>query len=201
MRSRWIALVPLAVVCLAAVPLTTVWADETPKMAVAPPKDSVPLDSLLKEVRGALAVAQQLAKEQSLPALESVTLALQTVAVRSEGVTVRLFIFKIGSTTTTTGTNRIVLTLTPPPPSAIKGAAEVQANLVNAMLAASEAVKAARGGLPGFEPKQVVCEYSFGVTQDGSGALSLEILPVSLEASGGASKQAVQTVTVSFRKP
>jgi hypothetical protein len=175
----------------------------TAKPTVASPKDTVPLENLLTEVKEALAVAQQLAKEKNLPALESVTLTLQTVAVKGLGGTVRLFIFKLGATTTTTGTSKIVLTLTPPGPSEEKALGPVESNLVNAMLAASEAVKAARGSLSGFEAKQVVCEYSFGVKEEGSGTvgLTLELVPISVEVGGDVSKQAIQTVTVSFKRP
>ena len=128
------------------------------------------------------------------------TLTLQTVAVTTQGGVVKLFIFQWGATTTTTGSNTIVLTLTPPPPSAKRAGAPVKANLVNAMLAASEAVNAARGSLPGFEAKQVVCEYSFGVTKGSTGGISFEILPVSVSGSATASRQAVQTVSLSFKK-
>jgi hypothetical protein len=200
MRSRLAALVPLAVLCLATVPPTPVWADETPVTALASPKGTVPLESLLVEVKDALAVAERLAQDRNLPPLESVTLTLQTVAVTTQGGVVKLFIFKLGKTTTTTGTNTIVLTLTPPQPSTDKGLAPVTDNLVNAMLAASEAVKAARGSLPGFEPKQVVCQYSFGVKKEGSGGISFEILPVSVSGDATAGKQAVQTVALSFKK-
>jgi hypothetical protein len=200
MRSRLTAVVPLAVVCLAAVPSTTAWADETPKTTVASPKDAVPLENLLREVKETLAVAEGLAREQDLPPLESVTLTLETVAVKDSGGTVKLFVFQFGATTTTTDTNRIVLTLTPPPPSTQKGLAQVKSNLVKAMLAASEAVKAARGSLPGLEATQVVCEYSFGVKKEGTAGLTLDVLPISVDAHGAASKQGVQTITVSFKK-
>ena len=57
-----------------------------------------------------------------------------------------------------------------------------------------------RGSLPGFEPKQVVCQYSFGVKKEGSGGISFEILPVSVSGDATASKQAVQTVSLSFKQ-
>jgi hypothetical protein len=201
MRNRLAVLIALGVVCLAAVPPTAAWAEESPKTAVKTPKDTVPLESLLAEVRETLAVAEQLARQKDLPPLESVTLGLQTVAVTETGHTVKLFIFKFGTTTTTRETNTIVLTLTPPPPSTTKGVAQIKSNLVGAMLAASEAVKAARGTLPGLEAKQVACEYSFGVTKEGTGGLTLEVLPISVDAHGATSRQGVQTITVSFKKP
>jgi Trypsin-co-occurring domain 2 len=200
MRSRLAVFVSLAVLSLAVLPPTPVCAQATPVRPLVSAKNSVPLESLLVQVKDALAVAERLAQEKNLPPLESVTLTLQTVAVTTQGGTVKLFIFKWGTTITTTSTKTVVLTLTPPPPSTEKSLAPVTDNLVNAMLAASEAVQAARGSLPGFEPKQVVCEYSFGVRQEGAGGISFEILPVSVSGDASASRQAVQTVSLSFKK-
>ena len=200
MRSRLAAFVSLAVLCLAAAPPTPVWAEATPVTSLVSPTKTVPLESLLVQVKNALAVAEQLAQEKNLPPLESVTLTLQTVAETTQGGAVKLFIIKWGTTTTKASTNTIVLTLTPPPPATEKGLAPVTDNLVNAMLAASEAVQAARGGLKGFEATQVVCEYSFGVKKEGAGEISFEILPVSVSGGTTAARQAVQTVSLSFKK-
>ena len=200
MRSRLAAFVPLAVLCLAAATPAPVWAEATPATSLVSPTNTVPLESLLGQVRDALAVAERLAQENNLPPLESVTLTLQTVAVAEQSGTVKLFIIKWGTTTTKASTNTIVLTLTPPPPSTAKSLGPVKDNLVNAMLAASKAVQAARGSLPGFEPKQVVCEYSFGVKKEGSGGISFEILPVSVSGGATTARQAVQTVSLSFQK-
>ena len=65
MRSRLAALVPLAVLCLATVPPTPMWADVAPVAALAPPKGTVPLESLLVEVKDALAVAEGLAQRKT----------------------------------------------------------------------------------------------------------------------------------------
>ena len=200
MRGRLAVLVPLAVLCLAAAAPVPVLAEATPVTPLVAPDNTIPLESLLVEVKDALAVAERLAQDRSLPPLESVTLTLQTVAVTTQGGVVKLFIFKWGRIDTTTGTNTIVLTLSPPQPSTKKSLTPVTDNLVNAMLAASEAVKAARGSLPGFEAKQVVCQYSFGVRKEGSGGISFEILPVSLSGDASVSKQAVQTVSLSFKQ-
>ena len=160
---------------------------------------TVTLEELLKEVKAALAVAERDAEQRNLLPLKSVELKIQTAVSKEQGGTFKLLVLKLGSKKTLSQTQTLKLTLTPPGPSKEKGG--IATGLSRVILSASEAVKTAQASDLGYEPQQVVAEYSFGIKGDRSGSFSLEVLPMSLEVGGASTLQATQTITVTFEKP
>jgi len=179
------------------------------KPAPAPtpnPQDMVEVRALLGKVNEALGRAEQQLKGQPQhPTLDSVSLALQTVAVDQGGGTVKFFIFQFGSQTTTALTSKITLTLGKPkagtvPPAAkgLRRPPDLASNLADAIVAAWQAEKQGRDAIPGLQPKNVGCEISFSVKREDNGGLALVLAPISIDAGRTASLQTIQTITVTF---
>jgi hypothetical protein len=164
----------------------------------------VAVEELLDQVKDALGLANEKAPMDHAR-LDSVTLGLQTVAVQEDNGRITFFIFQFGRATTTTSTSTITLTLSKPeeakPKRVLAGerGPSFAPALANLVIAAWQAVNAGRGRIEGLEPTNVSCEISFGVTKESSGGLSLAIVPVSAEAGRVSSRQAVQTITITFK--
>jgi Trypsin-co-occurring domain 2 len=188
----YLAVVSLAFAAPASLPAQTTTAD-----------NRVAVEELLGQVQDALGLAETNAPTGHAR-LDSVTLELKTVAARVEGGRIRFFIFQFGSETETTSTSTITLTLSRPEVAKVR-AAELLApppfvsGLKDLIVAAWEAVNAGRDRIEGLQPTKVSCEISFGVRRQGNRQLSIAVVPLSVEAGRASSRQAVQTITITFR--
>lgn len=154
--------------------------------------------ALLEEVKDALQIAGQQLAAKDAPALESVTLALQTVASSETDGSLNFYILQLGTQTTKTLTSRITLTLRPVYQPGMRTETKLASGLADAIVAAWNAEKVARTAIPGLRPKDVSCEISFGVQRKGTAGLTLVVAPVTGSLGGAFSAGTVQTITINF---
>jgi hypothetical protein len=198
---------PLVRVLLTAVYLAAasfaIAAPVSPPARTNPSGNLVAVDELLEQVQDALGLANEKAPKDHAQ-LDSVTLGLQTVAVQEKGGKITFFIFEFGREIRTTSTSTITLTLSRPETAKAKAEGlsappSFASALADLIVAAWRAVNAGRDKIEGLQPTKVSCEISFGVNKDSSGKLALAFVPVSAEAGKVSSRQAVQTITVTFK--
>jgi hypothetical protein len=203
MRMTAVLRALLAVVCLAPVNLS-IGAPAPPPAPTPTSENLVAVGELLDQVKDALGLANERAPKDHAQ-LDSVTLGLQTVAVQAEDGRITFFIFQFGSATTTTSTSTITLTLSRPEAATPTRFATGERRppfapaLAELIVAAWQAVEAGRGKIEGLQPTKVSCEISFGVRKEGTRGLVLATVPVSATAGRVSSRQAVQTITITFK--
>ncbi len=166
-----------------------------------PPDDAIGVSALLDQVRNALTLSAERAPGMRAR-LASVTLTLQTVAVKDRNNRVTFFILQFGSRTTTTSTSKVSLTISRPDAATTRSAVPPQPlakALADAIVAGWQAQEDARGAIAGLEKSEVTCEISFGVRKEGQGGLTLTLAPITIEGGRTSAQEAVQTVTVTFR--
>lgn len=163
--------------------------------------DGVTIQEVLTEIQRGLSDAQQILVAAKMPPLDSVVLNLQTDYNVQGGPKFKLLIFSFGKSWERQRSNELVLTLKPPKPSA-----EVQVStgpglanqLVAAIVAAAQGVKAAESGTPPLQLATLKAEFGFVVKESSSAGVKFEIVPVSADLKADWSKKAVHTITVTF---
>jgi hypothetical protein len=190
----------IVLAALAFLPGCTTLAPVTP--AADPP--AVAIEDVIRQVQQALTHAQTTLATRELPPLKKVTLALQTVAVRKGGLTLKLLVIGAGATWEKDRTQQMTLTLVPPPPvkSLLAASAPITDDLESAIISAAEGVKNANTGPVPLKLDRLDVEISFTVKGSlGASGSSIEITPVTADFNGTLAKTVVQTLTVSFSAP
>jgi hypothetical protein len=164
-------------------------------------KQEVFIAELLNEVQKGLADAQAELQGARFPALESVTLTLQTEVVRRGEAGITILIFSFGRKWEKERAQEMTLTLRPPeaaPPTAARVRPSVSAELVAAIVAAARGVKEAGDRQPPLHLARFEATFSFVVKTDTRGGLPFEIVPVSAELQGDLTRTARHSITITF---
>ena len=214
--GRW-ALCVVAVLCLAAPAAAAPPQSRTPPptataTATPVPAETVAVKELVGQVNLALGhVNYLLAAPTSQFVLDSVSVALQTVAERQNDGTVKFLIFRWGSRKTTSLTNRFILTFSSP---ATKAAVEpdekwsgkpveqqpLAEGLASTIVAGLQAEQDAHDAVPGLVPNKLTCEISFGVRKEGEAGLTVALAPIEIGGGTATAMQTTQTITVTFTR-
>jgi len=169
------------------------------------PQDAqmVAIDSVITQVKNALADVQTKLANEQLPPLKSVTLTLQATASKKGGVKIKLWIFSIGHEWTKEKSQEVVIVLTPPKAgNAVNIATEtLTQEFEDAIVDAAQGAKNAGKGTIPLKLTSLSAELGFTVKGDTSGGANVEISPITAEFSGDLSKTAIQKVKVLFELP
>lgn len=176
--------------------------------AAPPPPDAVPLELVIAQVKEALQEYQTNlgGGADALPPLSSAEFDFKTTTATTIGLSISLFIFKIGGSHEKDVVNDVTFTYSvPKPPPDKKGlgvakkkpSVELKDQLAQTIRTAAAAVKTAGtvGKLP-FSKLSVNIQY--GVKWDGSAGASVPIQLVTIGISGEKSKNTVQSVKLVF---
>lgn len=168
----------------------------TPK----PSQNVVALNDVISEVKTALADVQTQLANSGLPQLKSVKLTLQTVATIKGGAKIKLWVISFGHTWERDKSQQVDIELTPPKPGNPKAISSesLTQELEDAIISASQGVKAASSGPVPLNWTGLTVQLSFTVKGDTTGGVNVQIMPVTAEFSGDLSKTAVQKLTVTF---
>jgi hypothetical protein len=182
-----------------------------PPQAAPPPKDAVPLELVVAQVKDALQEYQTNlgGGSDALPPLSSAEFDFKTTTATTIGLTISLFIFKIGGSHEKDVVNDVTYTYSvPKPPAALRSAKkslradkkpspQLKDQLVQTIRSAAAAIKTAGtvGKLP-FSKLSVTIQY--GVKWDGTAGATAPIQLVTLGITGEKSKNTVQSVKLVF---
>jgi hypothetical protein len=167
----------------------------------------VPLDKVIVEVQKALDKYQDNRGKGDfeLPPLSSAEFDFKATTTTVEGVSINLFIFKFGGSHQTDVVNDVTYTysLTPPPPPP---AVELQSSAPPPMLSdklaqmIQDAAKAVKGNgtVASLPFKKLTVNVQFGVTWDGKAEGDIPIYFVTIDLSGEAKKNSIQSVKLVF---
>jgi hypothetical protein len=161
------------------------------------------IESVIGQVKQAIAEVQTTLAGSGLPPLKQVKLSLQTVATKKGGVTLKLWVINFGGTIEKDKTQQIDIVLTPPPAgtAAPVGAVSLTEELQEAIVNAAKGVQDAGKGAVPLRFTSLDVQLGFTVKGDLSGGAAITIVPITLDFTGDLSKTAVQTLTVSFATP
>ena len=171
-------------------------APESPNGA-APP-DGPGLEPVIDAVKAALVEAES-SETPGLPPLKSVTVKLQTTAVRGAGGELRVIVFSAGGTISKEAASTIEIELGPPEHGTRRLLpAELKDTLARAIVAARAGAAHAARGDPPLSVKSVRVDVRFSVSVGGSAAGSIQLVPAGLDLSGKISRENVHTVSLVF---
>jgi hypothetical protein len=185
----------------------TVEQSATPTLPVVSTDQASPLDLIIPKVKEALDLYQHNLGNgpDALPPLSSAEFDFKTTTAKTVGVTVNLFIFKLGGSHEKDDVNETTFTYSIPPPTP---PAQVQSSkkpptlpeqLAYTIQAAALAVKQSKKLGPLSFSKFVVT-IQFGVKWEGSAGVNVPISFVTVGLSGDISKNTVQSVKLTFGK-
>ena len=194
----------LAVLCFVSLASQITFSqDQSPVPTAAANAQISSIESVVGQVKQAIAQVQSTLAGSGLPPLKQVKLSLQTVATKKGGVTLKLWVINIGGTIEKDKTQQIDIVLTPPPPGAAApvGAVSLTEELQQAIVNAAQGVKNAGSGAIPLKFSSLDVQLGFTVKGDVNGGAAVTILPITLDFTGDLSKTAIQTLTVSFAAP
>jgi 23S rRNA maturation mini-RNase III len=164
-------------------------------------KQSVVIEKLLSEVQKALVDAQARMQDPSFPALESVTLTLQTALTLAAGGKISVVIGYLGVNWQSERLQEIVLKLTPPARESATRIKSLANQLADAIVEAAEGVRNAKTGKPPLDLQEFKAAISFAVTLEISGGIKTpKIQPVTLELSGSLKDKELHKIELLFKK-
>jgi hypothetical protein len=130
----------------------------------------------------------------------------KTVSTITEGITINLFIFKLGGSHANDVTNDVTFTYSlpkPQPPPGLAGASkppQLKSALAQAIQSAANALKTAPGLTPlDFSKLTIMIQY--GVTWGGSLGIGVPVSFVVLGANADVKSNTIQAVKLTFAKP
>lgn len=173
-----------------------------PSGAVQPPPPGSALQDVLVGVQTGLQSAQSNLAMANLPTLDSVQLTLHTQVDKDATGKVKIFVISFGGGTAASNAQEIVLNLVPPDPAT---RAPIPVNTLADQLAAliqqaAVSVNAAKSGPVPLSAESVSVEIDLVLTNSGSGGVSLQLAPVSIDLGGDLKRQLVQKVKVTFKR-
>jgi len=134
------------------------------------------------------------------PPLRSVTVKLQTVATRSVGGEIAVYVFSLESHYTAESASTVELKLAPPsekPPRRLRPE-ELTEALARSIHAAKVAAARAASGKPSFVLTAADIDVKFTVEATGGAGAKVTLVPLGAEAGGKVGRNQVQTITLSF---
>ncbi len=169
------------------------------------PQDAAPLNLVIAQVKAALAEYQQNlgGGADALPALSSAEFDFKATTATTEGLTVNLFIFKLGGSHETDVVNDVTYTYSvPKPPTTVPTKAKLKPPLLKDALAqtiqsAAAAIKTS-GNLGKLSFSKLTVNLQYGVKWDGNIGANVPISFVTVGLSGDKNKNTVQSVKLVF---
>jgi len=169
--------------------------------------NGVAIENVLNEIQKGLVQAQSRIADlhvPDVPALDSVTLTLQTQYDAKGGPKFKLFVISFGATWERQRSNQLEVTLKPPKPHATVQMGKTQGlsdQLVEAIVSVADGVKNAPKRQPPLMLDALKAEFQFVIETNFKGGATFNILPVSAEVGGELSKKAVHKISVVFSIP
>ena len=162
------------------------------------PAEGAALEAVIDAVQRALSESEG-QEVAGFPRLKSVTVKLQTVATRSVGGEIAVYVFSLESHYTAESASTLELKLTPPgeKPRHLRPE-ELTEALARAIHAAKAAASRAASGTPPFVLAAADIEVKFAVETTGSAGAKVTLVPLGAEAGGKLNRNQVQTITLSF---
>lgn len=171
----------------------------------SPPPDAAPLNLVIAQVKGALAEYQNNrgGGADALPALSSAEFDFKATTATTVGLTVNLFIFKLGGSHENDVVNDVTYTYSVPKPPTT---ASLQSNkkppllkdaLAQTIQSAAAAIKTS-GTLGKLTFTKLTVNLQYGVKWDGNIGANVPISFVTIGLSGDKNKNTVQSVKLVF---
>ncbi len=169
------------------------------------PKDTVDLDSVIKQVTSALDDYQKNlgGGVDALPPLASAEFDFKTTVGKTVGGSINVLVFKIGASHEKDVVNDVTFTYALPKPPKSAAAAHtkkpptLEDELANTIQAAAAAVKTA-GTLGKLNFSKLSVNIQYGVKWDGNGGVNIPVSLVTVGLSGDVNKNTVQSVKLTF---
>jgi hypothetical protein len=160
---------------------------------------SLVIATVLSEVQRAVQNAQIRTAGSDFPQLDTVTITLQTVIVKSGGFKIRFLVLSFGKTWEQQRSHEMVLTLKP---AKVAGAAArtLADGLEEAIVDAAQGVKDALTGTPPLSLQTFKVAVSFVVIEDASGGASFTIAPVTVDLKGNLENKAIHKIDLTFKR-
>ncbi len=169
------------------------------------PKDTVDLNSVIKQVTSALNDYQNNlgGGADALPPLASAEFDFKTTVGTTVGGSINILIFKFGASHERDVVNDVTFTYSlPKPPKAAatahaKKPPTLEDELAKTIQAAAAAVKTA-GTLGKLNFSKLAVTLQYGVKWDGNGGVNIPVSLVTIGVSGDVNKNTVQSVKLTF---
>lgn len=171
------------------------------------PQDAAPLNLVIAQVKAALAEYQQNlgGGADALPALSSAEFDFKATTATTGGITVNLFIFKLGGSHETDVVNDVTYTYSvPKPPATVPTKANpnrkpplLKDALAQTIQSAAAAIKTS-GNLGKLSFTKLTVNLQYGVKWDGNIGANVPISFVTVGLSGDKNKNTVQSVKLVF---
>jgi hypothetical protein len=163
---------------------------------------TVPISTVLDQIKEALVLVQKDLANKKLPPLASIDLTLKTVAEKDVGGTLKLFILTLGAKREKDQTQTVTIHLNPPSASNPKNiaASPLTLDLEHTIVSAAEGAQQSEdSGFPLIFSGLTV-ELEVTIKMSGTaGAKIPVILPITPELTGQVSKNATQTIKIVFQ--
>jgi hypothetical protein len=203
--SKW--MLPLLLIIPLSSSAQTVQSAGSATLPVISSDQASPLSLIIPKVKEALDLYQHNlgSGPDALPPLSSAEFDFKTTTAKTVGLTVNLFIFKLGGSHERDDVNETTFTYSIPPPApsaqvqSPKKPPTLQEQLAYTIQAAALAVKESKKLGPLSFTKFVVT-IQFGVKWDGSAGVNVPISFVTVGLSGDISKNTVQSIKLTFGK-
>jgi len=187
---KWVSLALGAmIVC------TPSWAEQSADSASARQ-----IDQIISEIQVALIKVQNEAAANSLPALASVSLELETELAYGAGGELNLYVISADGTVEKENVQRVALTLVPPKPYSEEPIAsgQISESLSTAILAVAKGVANAQKRKPPLTLSKLEAEIRFLVKAAGGGGIKIELLPITAGLKGDIRKSTTQTIIITL---
>jgi hypothetical protein len=169
------------------------------------PKDTADLPSVIASVKAAVECYQNNrgGGPDALPALTSAVFDFKTTTGTVGGLSLNLFVVKIGGSVEKDTVNDLTFTYSLPTPLVAKGVKKppqaLSDELANDILAAAKAAKPSLTAL-GLPLSKVTINVQYGIKIDGNVSLNLPVSLITLGPSADRNKNSTQSVTLTFGK-
>lgn len=164
------------------------------------PFSGAEISDVVSQVKAALSDVQTDLADSNLPPLKQVKLSLKTTLGKKVGASFKLLVITIGGSWEEEKVQQLDLVLVPPSagnPKQIATESVTQA-LKDAILSAAIGVRDASSGSIPLKLSNLDVTLGLTVKEGGEAGAKPEILPITLNLSGGLSKAQIHTLVVSF---
>jgi hypothetical protein len=164
----------------------------------------IPVAEVIRTIKEALQVAQNQINDDSLPALESVTLTLQTTKTDSTEFSTKLVVIGSSDARETSDTQQVVIKLVPPPIVETPVSPDLlRERLVQAIVATARTAKEAKDAAGGRPTPLVLStistELGLSIKRTIGGSVGFDVFTLTLGGKLGEVNQGVHKITLSFK--
>jgi hypothetical protein len=176
-----------------------------PKAVTDQPKDTADLPSVVASVKAAVECYQNNrgSGPDALPALSSAVFDFKTTTGTVGGLSLNLFIVKIGGSVEKDTVNDLTFTYSIPAPVVARGVKKPPQGLSDAL--ANDILAAARAAKPsltvlGLTLSKVTINVQYGIKIDGNVSLNVPVALVTIGPNADRNKNSTQSATLTFGK-